>query len=206
MTVHLMDEPMQQPIESYTQLKLYITEEVQTLRGTIRMYVVRARLAFGDDVPAVADDILNDVVLEALNHAHRFDPDRSPKAWLLGIATNLIRRRQVRQSTQNQREPLIRDLYPNTHHDFTEDDLFDQLSRNSRHNPESRVESQDTVEQLLSLVSDVDQQVIRLAVLDELNGEALAKRLGISAGAARVRLHRALNRLRIARQARGEGD
>lgn len=197
---------MQQPMDSYTQLKSYITDEVQTLRGTIRMYVVRAQLAFGDDVATLADDILNDVVIEALNHAHRFDPNRSPKAWLLGIATNLIRRRQASQSTQNRREPLIRDLYPNTHHDFNEDDLFDRLTRSHQHNPEVRFESNETVEHLLSLVSDADQQVIRYAILDDLNGEALAKRLGISAGAARVRLHRALNRLRIARQARGEGD
>jgi DNA-directed RNA polymerase specialized sigma24 family protein len=39
---------------------------------------------------------------------------------------------------------------------------------------------------------------LRLAVLHDLTGEALAQELGIKPGAARVRLHRALNRLREA--------
>jgi len=197
---------MQDSIESYAQLKAYIAQEVATLRDTIRLYVLKSRLAFGDDAMRVADEVLNDVVREALNHAHRFDPSRPPKAWLLGIAVNLIRRRQAKQIAQNQREPLIRDLYPQTQQDLSDDDLFDRLSAYDGSNPERILESDDAVDDLLSLVSDADQRVIRLAILDDLNGDALAKRLGISAGAARVRLHRALNRLRIARQAQNKGD
>jgi len=197
---------MQDAIESYAQLKAYITDEVATLRDTIRLYVIKSRLAFGDDAVRVADDVLNDVVREALDHAHRFDTSRPPKAWLLGIATNLIRRRQAKQIAQNQREPLIRDLYPHTQHDMSEGDLFDQLSQSTNHHPERALESDEAVETLLALVSENDQEVIRLAILDDLNGEALAKRLGISAGAARVRLHRALNRLRIARQTQDKGE
>ena len=197
---------MQQPIDNFAQLKSYITDEVATLHSTICMYVVKSRLAFGDNVTPIADDILNDVVIEALNHAHRFDPNRPPKAWLLGIASNLIRRRQAKQIAQNQREPLIRDLYPNTQHDFSDDDLFDQLNQQTFRNPEHHLEANDALHQLLSLVSEADQQIIHMAVLEELNGDALAQRLGITAGAARVRLHRALNRLRIAQQAREQGE
>lgn len=194
---------MQDSIESYAQLKSYIAQEVATLRDSIRLYVIKSRLAFGDDAVRVADDVLNDLVREALNHAHRFDPTRPPKAWLLGIAVNLIRRRQAKQIATNQREPLIRDLYPHTQHDYSDGDLFDRLSRHAHDNPEHTVEAEDAVDTLLSLVSESDQEVIRLAILDDLNGDALANRLGISAGAARVRLHRALNRLR---QAQNKGD
>ena len=197
---------MQDSIESYAQLKSYIAQEVATLRDSIRLYVIKSRLAFGDDAVRVADDVLNDLVREALNHAHRFDPSRPPKAWLLGIAVNLIRRRQAKQIAQNQREPLIRDLYPHTQQDYSDGDLFDRLSRYTDENPERVLESEAAVDTLLSLVSQSDQEIIRLAILDDLNGDALAHRLGISAGAARVRLHRALNRLRIARQTQTKGD
>jgi len=53
----------------------------------------------------------------------------------------------------------------------------------------------------LVLLSPDDQRVIRLAVLAEVDGEALAAALGITAGAARVRLHRAIKRLRARYQA-----
>lgn len=201
-----MDDDMQEQIESYAQLRDYIAEETATLRQTIHLYVIKSRLASGEKALSVADDILNDMVIEALNHAHRFDPARPPKAWLLGIAVNLIRRKQAQSIRQNKREPLIRDLYPQTQADLSDDDLFDLLAHTSRHQPEAVVEQGETVEQLLALVSEDDRQVIKLAVLDEMNGEALARRLGVNAGTARVRLHRALNRLRIARLTRHKGD
>lgn len=197
---------MQQEIDNYAQLKIYIINEVNTLRKTIQLYVVKARLAFGESAQTVADDILNDVVIEALNHPHHFDPSRPPKAWLLGIAANLVRRKQAKQIAQNQREPLIRDLYPQTQQNFSDDDLFDRLHQYAENNPEQQLESNQTVANLLALLSNTDQEIIRLAILEGLDGNALAYRLNISAGAARVRLHRALNRLRIARQARETGD
>jgi RNA polymerase sigma factor (sigma-70 family) len=47
-----------------------------------------------------------------------------------------------------------------------------------------------------------DRNVLELAFLRDLDGEALAKELGIRPGAARVRLHRALLRLRDKMQRR----
>jgi len=59
---------------------------------------------------------------------------------------------------------------------------------------------------MLSLVSEEDQQVLRLALLEEVKAEALAQRLGTTIGTARMRLHRALRRLRTAwdEQLKGE--
>ncbi|MEO8392787.1 MAG: hypothetical protein ABI700_07325 [Chloroflexota bacterium] len=49
--------------------------------------------------------------------------------------------------------------------------------------------------------------MLRLAILSGLDGDALARELGVTAGAARVRLHRALNRLRRTAQAeKDHGD
>ncbi|MBX3061605.1 MAG: hypothetical protein KF726_01440 [Anaerolineae bacterium] len=48
----------------------------------------------------------------------------------------------------------------------------------------------------MALVSVEDARLLKLAVLHDLDGDELAQELGITAGAARVRLHRALRRLR----------
>lgn len=61
--------------------------------GTVRRYVAR-RLG-----PSDADEVVNDVFLAAHRHRDRYDAvyaDARP--WLLGIATNLIRRRHRAES------------------------------------------------------------------------------------------------------------
>jgi RNA polymerase sigma factor (sigma-70 family) len=61
---------------------------------------------------------------------------------------------------------------------------------------QEELEEEKAVSELLSSVSTEDQEVLRLAIINELEGEDLAKTLGVNHGTARVRLHRAINRLR----------
>jgi DNA-directed RNA polymerase specialized sigma24 family protein len=69
------------------------------------------------------------------------------------------------------------------------------------------LENDEQVNAMMAGVSPDDQRVLRLAILHGLDGEALAEALGCNPGAARVRLHRALNRLRTSYLARKEvGD
>ena len=58
-------------------------------------------------------------------------------------------------------------------------------------------EMNEHIAHLLSQLSESEADLLRLAILHDLNGEELAKALGVSPGAARMRLHRALNRLRV---------
>ncbi|MCP4361337.1 MAG: sigma-70 family RNA polymerase sigma factor [Chloroflexi bacterium] len=95
---------------AYQRLNQYIANETDALLSTLRLYVLRSGLASGTAVADTALDLLNDVTAEALQHADRFQPDRQPKAWLLGIAANLIRQRQTAQAKRDGREPLIQDL------------------------------------------------------------------------------------------------
>lgn len=167
-------------------LKRFIETETSTLLASLRLYLTRAGLS-ADQTP---HELLNEVVVEALMHAHRFDPARQPMAWLLGIAANLIKRKQTELAKRNRREPLARDLFPDAQDYMSDDEIFEQFAAISdMHNVDSH-------EALLAGLPEVDRQVLRLAIIHELNGEALAQALGITPGAARVRLHRALNRLR----------
>lgn len=170
-----------------SRLRQFIAQETGALKSTLRMYIRSAGL--NDS----ADDLLNDVVVEALRHESRFQADRAPRAWLLGIAANLIRRRQAEQARLWRREPLLRDLYPDDPAD--DEALFDRvaaLAQAVSDTPDAQLE----VDALLNAVSPDDREILRLAIMNELDGAALAAALRITPGAARVRLHRAIMRLR----------
>jgi RNA polymerase sigma-70 factor (ECF subfamily) len=182
-------------------LRAFIETEAGRLRPTLRLYALRAGLAGPSEAGAVADDLLNEVVLEALAHAERFRPAGQPEAWLLGIAANLVRRRQADLARRERREPLAADLVA-LDGSPDEDDPFERLAglalEDAQAGPERTLESRQATAELLGLVSEDDRRVLELAVLHELNGDRLAGALGTSPGAARVRLHRALGRLRAA--------
>lgn len=180
-------------------LKQYLEHENESLLRTLRMYVARASLAEGEiAIRGAAAELLGEVTIEALSHADRFDAARAPGAWLLGITANLIRRRQVDLAKRTRREPLARDLVADAHDRLTDGDVFDQLAALTEADFERDLEAREGAAALLAHVPEEDRQVLRLAVISDLDGEALARALGISPGNARVRLHRALKRLRAA--------
>jgi len=192
---------METSIANRTLLRRFIEEHAETLLGTLRYYVARAGLADRQGATLAAVELLNEVTVEALAHADRFRPSGQPMAWLLGIAANLIKREQAGRATRNRREPLVRDLYPHAQAAISEDELFDRLAALDVSDLAQDLEASEGMSAILALVSENDQRVLRLAVLHDLNGRELARALGVTPGAARVRLHRALNRLRDAWQA-----
>ncbi len=191
-----------------SRLRQFIEDETNGLHTTLRYYLFRAGIAGdGQALDSAASELLNEVVVEALEHEHRFQSDRQPKAWLLGIAANLVKRKQIEFARQMYREPLVRDLYPGDETALSDDDLFDWLVSLSGADSFELFETNEAANAILSSVSPDDQHTLRLAILHGLDGEALAKALDCKPGAARVRLHRALNRLRTSYTARKElGD
>jgi RNA polymerase sigma factor (sigma-70 family) len=173
-------------------LKRYFEQSGDSLRRSLRQVVWRSGLAVGDEAVRVADELLSDVVEQALMSAGRLKTPEEPFAWVMAIGLNLIKRRFSENTRLNQREPLLYDLHPSD--SMTEDELIDMLF------PHTVVQERhdEYVEEILSLLSPEDEQLIRLAILYDLNGEELGAVLGITPGAARVRLHRALKRLREA--------
>jgi DNA-directed RNA polymerase specialized sigma24 family protein len=122
----------------------------------------------------------------------------------LGIAANLIKRRQAERATRDRREPLVSDLCSDAQNALSEDELFDRVASLAAENPIADWEANKAASAILAYVSGDDRWVLRLAILHDLSGEALALELGTKPGAARVRLHRALNRLRTAWSERPE--
>jgi RNA polymerase sigma-70 factor (ECF subfamily) len=179
-------------------LREFFAAETESLLRTFRYYLARAGLSGnrGSSWKAVA--LMNEVAAEALEHADRFRPSGQVRAWVLGIAANLIKRKQAELARRNQREPLVQDLFTQSQAYLTEDELFDRLVTFSRAGLGQDLEALEGAAAMLARLSEADQQIVTLAVLHGMNGRELAATLGVKPGTARVRLHRALNRLRRA--------
>jgi RNA polymerase sigma-70 factor (ECF subfamily) len=176
----------------------FLADNIAALLGILRSYVQRMGLARGEEVAAVAVEVLQEVVIEALDHADRFNPTGQPMAWLLGIAMNVIKRKKAELARRSSRELSMSDLSIAQQEPLGENELFDQLTTYTTAGPEQDIAANEQAEILLSLVSPEDQQILLFAFLYGFERDALAEKLGISPGATRVRLHRALKRLRLA--------
>lgn len=208
----------------------YVEENAESFARTLRGYVSRAGLAWGEAVPEAAMEVLQETVLEALKSSHRFDPSGRPAAWLLGIAANIIKRRQVKQAIRHKYEVAVMDAAGGRSEDSSSEmrsdsELFDYLASltvkrgitplHTKHRPvllarddvEQNFVSNEAVEALLGRLSPEDQSVVRLAVLEGFEGDVVARRLSVKPGTARVRLHRALKRLqKIIEEQQGRGS
>jgi len=202
---------MQQGIETEgaTLLARFIEENAASLMITLRGYVRKAHLVPDNNeaVQEAAFELLDEVYVEALKTISHFDPSRPPRAWLLGIANNLVLRKRESKKTQSQREKTVSDLRRADQEELTDEDVLDRLATLSHEGPEPGVIASEQFEYLLSLVSEGDRQLLRLAIELDLDGQSLAQALGCSYNAALVRLCRARQHLRgaIERQ-RGESN
>src|SRR6266516_6845897 len=129
-----------------------ITDNVAPLLGILRSYVKRMGLASGEEVPAAAVEVLQEVVLEALDHADRFNPAGQPIAWLLGIAINVIKRKKAELVKRSQRELSMSELSLAQQESLSEDELFDQFTANTATDHEQDIAANEQAEILLSLV------------------------------------------------------
>lgn len=175
-----------------------LEQEVPALELTLRYYVWRAGLVRTEALQDATLELLSEVIQTALEQAAHYDRSRELRPWLLGIAANLIKRQQVERAKRSRREPLVGDLWDETLETPDEAEVLVRLAALCSPSPEDIVEAQEQAKALLRLVSAEDQQVLRLAILKDYDGERLAQQLGITPVAARVRLHRALQRLRAA--------
>lgn len=187
-------------------LVAFLMHNTESLLSTLRSYVQRMGLAKGEEVRAVALDVLQEVVVEALDHAERFNVTGQPRAWLLGIAINIIRRKKTEFAKRSRREMSIAHLSTPENEALNEGELFDRLTSCPLARPEQDIEANEQASMMLSLVSTDDQHILRLAFLYDFDRARLAQQLGITGVAARARLHRALNRLRVAWSKQQEGE
>jgi RNA polymerase sigma-70 factor (ECF subfamily) len=137
--------------------------------------------------PGLADDIASETFLIAFDRRTRYDlgqPDAAP--WLYGIASNLLsrhRRTEVRRYRALARAGV----------DATVEGHGDGVAR--------RVDAHAVRSRLAAALAELDRrdrEVLLLVAWADLSLDETARALGIPAGTARSRLHRARTRTRRA--------
>lgn len=197
-----------QSLDTYALVYHYLEEHIEPLLGTLHTFILSLDVVRygGETIQEMASELLNEVFAEALSHSERYDCSRQLGAWLYGIALNVTRRKKAERAKQYGREASFSSLQ--YHSDAANDDaFFDQFISFAIAGPEQDTEAKEQFELLISLISEDDQQILRLTILHDLDNARLAHALGIKEAAARQRLHRAFNRLRaILKEQGGESN
>jgi RNA polymerase sigma factor (sigma-70 family) len=155
-----------------------VFEEIFERHGASVWAYVRRRIG-----PDATEDVVADTFLVAFRRRERFDPGyESARPWLLGIATNLIRRRLRDERAYLDR---IRHVAATAAIDETPD--VERIDA-ERMRPA-------LVEALMSL-SPEDRDTFLLVSVGELSYSEAADALGIPIGTVRSRIHRARSLLR----------
>lgn len=138
------------------------------------------------DDPYTAADLTAEVFLAVIGSAHTYRPDRgTPIAWVFGVAHRVLaaeRRRARRESNTNRRIAGRRLLDPA------------DVAR-----LEERIDAERSARRVYEALADLPEptrRVVELVAVDGLPLAEAAAALGVSAVAARVRLHRARKLLR----------
>lgn len=145
----------------------------------LHMYVTR-RLG-----GAAGDDVAAETFLVAFRERSRFNPARgSVRAWLYGIATNLIRghRRAEERSYRANARAAAEPVY-----------TVDEERADARI---AAAAARDALVAALADLSPGDRDALLLVVWGELSHEETAEALGIPVGTVGSRMHRARRRLR----------
>ena len=174
-------------------LQQFLQDNAASLQAITRGYVIKTNVATSNNVEAIASEIFQETVIEVLSHASRYNPDMQPRAWFLAIAANVLKRHKVSYAKRYRFEVLLGDSAHNQ-------DILDRLMTYIEYapGPEQALIEQESVREMLALVSQDDARLLNMVLLQGWDANALASTLGITPGAVRVRVHRALSRLRDA--------
>jgi RNA polymerase sigma-70 factor (ECF subfamily) len=144
-------------------------------------YTLAYRLTGNDDD---ARDVVQDTYLRAYRSLRRFRGDAQFTTWLYRITANCSANLLAKRA-RHRTEPL------------SEDDPVIDLR--AEHDPEQRLAGSDDRARIASALAQLPwrlRQVIVLRDIYDLAHGSIAKELGITEAAAKVRLHRARRRLR----------
>ena len=135
--------------------------------------------------PHTAADLTADVFLAAVDGAHGYrETSGAPAAWLAGIARNVVAGHSRRRAREGRATSRI------AGHALLDDGAIEHLAE--------RIDGERSARDLYASLADLpanQRAVVELVAVDGLSLTEAAQALGITAGNARVRYHRARARL-----------
>jgi RNA polymerase sigma factor (sigma-70 family) len=176
-------------------LRDVVERELPTLHRRIGTLVYRVCGPLRrDEIAGRVTETLNESVQRALHGAERFEMGRSAVAWLIGIALRILQEQQ----RSRKKRPI------------SQSELGDEAWQQALTSLCSPAEVDAAtvrldVRQALARLPEGQRRILELRFFNGLDGEELAREISApSAGAARVRLTRALQALRVQFGSAGE--
>ncbi len=161
----------------------------------IRVYLRKFNLP---DSKENVEEVFSEVKITALKNAGNYNPENSAKAWLRQAAffmiQHLCRDQKKQPRTTSVSDAVLKFGFAGDVENASESELFDYLEKQSVER--FFRENQLKAEEILSVVNEKDQKILRLSYIGGLNTKEIAAHYGISEGAADVRLSRARTNLR----------
>lgn len=161
----------------------------------IRVYLKQFKLP---DSKEYAEEILSELKITALKNAGNYNPENSAKAWLRQAAFFLIqhlyRDGKKQPRTTSVSDAVLKFGFDGDVETASESELFDYLEQQSVER--FFRENQLKAEEILSVVNEKDQKILRLSFINGYSNKEIAAYYGISENAADVRLSRARTNLR----------
>jgi RNA polymerase sigma-70 factor (ECF subfamily) len=171
-----------------------IDRELRPLRQAVAAVALRAgHCRRGEQGRDDVDDLLGELTAQLIQQAAKFDPRAPLVPWAMGFFKFIMAERG-RKRRRDGRVASLTDLGADLDESF-----FDALRQSTGSDP-SQDHAQDRidVQAMLAQLGEADRQIIEAHFFEGLSGEALAEAIGVpSAGTARVRLHRAKDRLKV---------
>ena len=167
-------------------LRREIERDYATLFRRVSVLVYRVcGLLRREEIADRVGELINEAVKRALQSADRYDPERSATAWLLGFALRIL---QEQRRTRSGRAVVQSDL--------GDDNWRRALQALCAAGLDTTTIRLD-IRQALARLGEVHRRIVELRYFEGMDGEELARAVEApSAGAARVRLARALQALR----------
>jgi RNA polymerase sigma factor (sigma-70 family) len=182
----------------------------ETLYGILRSYVRKAQLVSPAEVDDEAYELLQNVVLRAIEIADKYR-GTGITSWLLRIAINLIRQKKKSQAVHQEKVVQLRDLHKHDYPMLSDEEFFELFTAQIAATNAREVQLRQDLKEAITSLSEDDQLILNYYNHYGYDHNEIARHLGIKPGAARTRYSRAVSQLRKSlmvnnENRRGESD
>lgn len=144
--------------------------------------------------PDIADDIVQETMMEAWRHVEKLRDPQRMQSWLDGICRNVCRRYQTANGTQHLHESLST-LTNDEETTNADDALLDPTALD----PAEELSQRDLatlLDRAMGHLAPDTRKLLEMSYLAEMPQREVALQMGMSIGALELRLHRARKKLR----------
>ncbi|MFN3650410.1 MAG: RNA polymerase sigma factor [Armatimonadota bacterium] len=195
---------LQEPDLKSDTLSHAIEQEMSSLMAGIRVLVSRSGLATGAaEIESLAEDTFQDVVLKVMAHRNAYNEGRPLRPWFMKFVVNHLknlrgsRKRRSATVTPVAETRRVRAALATSEvgaDDLSEAEMFDLLAQGCGSQPPGDA----GWNMLISLALERDREILTMRFRYGLEYAEIGQALEITAGTARTRVCRVLERLRQA--------